>query len=96
MPRPFEWGRRNFAPARSGRGIAVRSLGGLAARWIAAVRRSAFVSLALLGAALAGLLFAVLLPICGIASIAEGLARWCWDLARDPTPQAGRGIAPQR
>ncbi len=49
---------------------------------------------ALAAAALAGLLFAVLLPICGVATISEGLARAAWRFARDaftqPHPPARR------
>ncbi len=33
-------------------------------------------------AALSGLLFVILLPICGIASIAEGIARASWGWVR--------------
>jgi hypothetical protein len=35
-----------------------------------------------LAAALAAAVFVVLLPICGIASLAEGFARAAWDAAR--------------
>ena len=38
---------------------------------------------ALVIAALAGLLYAVLLPICGISSIAEATARTSWAIVRD-------------
>lgn len=38
---------------------------------------------ALVLAALAGLLYALLLPICGIASIAEATARSSWTIVRD-------------
>lgn len=38
---------------------------------------------ALVLAALAGLVYAVLLPICGIASIAEATARASWGIVRD-------------
>ena len=39
--------------------------------------------LAAIAAGLAGLLFALLLPICGIASIAEGIAKTSWRFVRD-------------
>jgi hypothetical protein len=35
-----------------------------------------------LAAGLAGAVFVVLLPICGIASLAEGFAKAAWDAAR--------------
>jgi hypothetical protein len=61
------------------------------ARRIAAASRIAVAPLAAILAALAGLLFVLLLPICGIASIAEGIARTCWSAARDPLARGGRG-----
>jgi hypothetical protein len=39
--------------------------------------------LAAIAAAVAGLLFAVLLPICGIATISEGIAKASWRFLRD-------------
>jgi hypothetical protein len=46
-------------------------------------------------AALAGLVFAVLLPICGIATISEGIAKASWRFVREtfthlPSRQAHR------
>ncbi len=48
-----------------------------------------------IAAALAGLVFVVLLPICGIASIAEAVAQGSWRFLRDsfgrePHPPARR------
>jgi hypothetical protein len=43
---------------------------------------------AAIGFLAAGALFVILLPVCGIASIAQGLAAGCWRLLR-PTPQLG-------
>jgi hypothetical protein len=37
----------------------------------------------LVAAALAGILFLILLPVCGLASIAEGIASAAWRLSRD-------------
>lgn len=45
---------------------------------IAATLRLAALPFVALFAAAAGLVFLVLLPVCGIASIAEGMARCCW------------------
>lgn len=39
-------------------------------------------------AAAAGLVFVVLLPICGIATIAEGIAKASWQLVRDALTHA--------
>ena len=66
-----------------------------AAQTAKAVLRLLAAPLALAAAALAGLLFAVLLPICGIATISEGIARSAWRFARDafahpPHPPARR------
>ena len=47
---------------------------------------------AALAAALAGLVFVVLLPICGIASLAEGFGSVCWRAARDAAFPRDRGI----
>ncbi len=52
--------------------------------------RVALAPLLLLAAALAGLLFVILLPICGLASIAQGAASAAWDLAREAAPRLPR------
>ena len=66
-----------------------------AARLGAALVRVLVAPFALLAAAAAGLLFAVLLPVCGIATIAEGIARAAWRFVREtfshlPHPPARR------
>jgi hypothetical protein len=61
-----------------------------------AVRWCVLLPLALAAAAIAGAVFLVLLPICGIASGAEGVARWCWQAVRDAVSQEGRDIASQQ
>ncbi len=82
-------------------GEGVRSLGGgapvrrSAAPIARAVMRLIVAPFALVAAALAGLLFAVLLPICGIATISEGIARSSWRFVREsvvhpPHPGARR------
>lgn len=48
------------------------------ARAAAAVGRLLLLPLVAVGGALAGLVLLILLPICGIASIAEALARAAW------------------
>jgi hypothetical protein len=87
---------QEFRPERAGHGIISSEPTRAEHRQVAAIRRTVIASVAVLGASLAGLVFAVLLPICGIASIAEGLARWCWDLARRRGPTPRRDIVPHR
>jgi hypothetical protein len=41
---------------------------------------------AVVAAAIAGLLFAALLPICGIATICEGIAKTSWRFLRQASP----------
>jgi hypothetical protein len=62
--------------------------------WARAVR-IAIVPLAALAAAGAGLVFLVLLPICGIATLAEGVARACWGAVRGAPPPPERGTMSQ-
>ncbi len=51
---------------------------------VAAVAVRLFVApFAALAAALAGLVFAALLPICGIATICEGIATTAWRFVRE-------------
>ncbi len=50
---------------------------------------------ALLAAAIAGILFAVLLPICGIATISEGIAKGAWRFVRGAFERAPRA-SPRR
>ncbi len=47
-----------------------------------AVLRVALAPLVALGVALAGMLFVILMPICGIATIAEEVARHGWRFLR--------------
>lgn len=47
------------------------------------VGRIVLAPFALVAAAVAGLLFVILLPICGIASVAEATAKSSWLLVRD-------------
>jgi len=64
----------------------------LAAPRIARAARIILAPWAALAAAVAGAVFVVLLPICGIASLAEGFSRACWRAARD----APIGSSPRR
>jgi hypothetical protein len=48
-----------------------------------------------LAAALAGIVFVLLLPVCGIASLAEGFAKAAWDAARSLVQVRRRGVMPQ-
>ncbi len=51
-------------------------------RAVAVRLRPALAPIAALAAALAGLVFVILLPICGVASVLQGAASAAWDLAR--------------
>jgi hypothetical protein len=63
-------------------------------RRLAALGRIVALVPTLLAATIAGSVFLVLLPICGIASGAEGIARWCWRLVCDSVPGLCRGVSP--
>ncbi len=53
-----------------------------AASFVARALRLFVAPFALAAAALAGVVFAVLLPICGIATISEGIAKASWRFVR--------------
>jgi hypothetical protein len=57
--------------------------------------RVALAPIVALAGALAGLVYLVLLPICGIASIAGAAAQGAWAFVRDACALA-RGRAPRR
>jgi hypothetical protein len=63
-------------------GATERSVSRASAGWAATLRRFVVVPLAALAAALAGLLYVLLLPVCGIASVLEGIATTAWSLVR--------------
>jgi hypothetical protein len=50
--------------------------------WAATLRRFVVLPFAALTAALAGLLYVLLLPVCGIASVLEAIATTAWSLVR--------------
>lgn len=52
-------------------------------------------ALATLAAAVAGAVFVVLLPICGLASVAEGVTRASWRAARATVRVRARVTLPQ-
>jgi len=54
-----------------------------------------FLPVAALGALVAGLVFLVLLPICGVATIAEGVAPFCLDELRGGLTHGNRDKVPQ-
>jgi len=80
-------------PAPEGHGAApVRRSAAPRRAWLL---RLLLVPFAAVAAAVAGLVFAVLLPVCGIATIAEGIARASLHVVRDafahaPRPRARR------
>ncbi len=59
-----------------------------AARVSASTLRLIVAPFAALAAAVAGVAFAVLLPICGIATICEGFAKAAWRFVRDTFSRA--------
>ena len=86
---------RRFAPAADGSPGADPPVRPSVAGTAAVVVRLIVAPFAFLAAAIAGLVFAVLLPICGIATISEGIARTSWRFARGslthlPHPRARR------
>jgi hypothetical protein len=88
-------GRMTFAATQAPSDGGTEPVRQSAARLGAALARLLLAPLALLAAAAAGLLFAVLLPICGIATIAEGIAKASWRFVREtfarlPHPPARR------
>ena len=95
MLRRFARGRTSFAAVEVERRIERVALREGGVRRVAAVGRMVVLTLRLIAAALAGAVFVVLLPICGIASIAEGIARSCWRSACDVLPHARRGVRSQ-
>ena len=64
-----------------------------AALRLAQATRIFLVPCAALAAAIAGAVFVVLLPICGIASLAEGFSGACWRAARDAAIASHRHAA---
>ncbi len=82
MVRQFVSPRTTFAapPAPEGGG-ALRMRRFVTARW-PALARVLLAPLVLAVAALAGVLFLILLPVCGIATIAEALAKGGWAFVR--------------
>lgn len=65
------------------------------ARLARAIARVLLAPFALVVAAGAGLLFALLLPVCGVASIAEAISRASWALVRDTMSQFQGHHAPR-
>ncbi len=95
MAQPNVEARTRFAPTGDGSPGDVPPVRPSAAGVTALVVRLIVAPFALLAAALAGIVFAVLLPICGIATICEGIAGTAWAfvreaLARRPHPRARR------
>lgn len=90
MPIPMGSPRTPFAGPPAGAGGAGDPLRRSAAPRAASIVRLAAAPFAVLAAALAGLVFVVLLPVCGIASIAEGLAKGSWAFVREALAGARR------
>ncbi len=96
MLRRFAQGRTSFAAVDVARSIEQTGLRRDGARPLAAIGRIVGAPFVLLGAALAGAVFVLLLPICGIASIAEGIARLCWRSFRESFAVLRRGVLSQQ
>jgi hypothetical protein len=80
--------RTSFADASAEAPAADPGVRHSAARVVVRALRLIVAPVALASAALAGLLFAVLLPICGIATISEGIARASWRFVRESFARA--------
>ncbi len=83
MLRRHAHARTTFAEAAAPAGGRAASVRQSAARLVSVALRLMAAPFALAAAALAGVLFAVLLPICGIATISEGVARASWRFVRE-------------
>ena len=84
MLRRIVQARTSFAAVEIGREIEEADVRQGGARLLVALGRILLVPVAAMAAAVAGAVFVVLLPICGIATIAETVARTCWDSAALP------------
>ncbi len=93
MLRQHAHARMTFAEARAPEPRRPAPVRQSAARRSGAVLRLIVAPLALAAAALAGILFAVLLPICGIATISEGIAKGAWRIVRDAFEHVPRSSA---
>lgn len=85
MLRRIAQGRTSFAAVEIERDIEDTDVRRGGARFLIVLARLAVAPLAAIVAAIAGAVFLVLLPICGIATLAEGVARSCWESASLPT-----------
>ncbi len=65
------------------------------ARRLPPAARAVMLPLVALAAAATGLVFLVLLPICGIASIAEAMSRRAWLAVRSFMGESSHGSAPR-
>ncbi len=83
MPRQDVQSRTTFAEGDEALSAAAVPLRHSAASLVARALRLIVAPLALAAAALGGLVFAVLLPICGIATISEGIAKAAWRFVRE-------------
>jgi hypothetical protein len=88
-------GRTTFAAGEDSTGESPRARHPVA-RACVVTGRLALGLAAALAAALAGLVFVVLLPICGIASLAEGFGKACWQAARASLSPHRRGAMSHR
>jgi hypothetical protein len=87
--------RTTFAGAREPSASLVRSMRQSTASILTRGLRLIVAPFALVAAAAGGLLFALLLPICGIATISEAIAKASWRFARAAFARVP-GSAPRR
>ena len=86
--------RTSIAADQVEREIEARELRRPGVRRIVAATRWLLAPFAALAAVAAGALFLLLLQVCGIATILEGVARRCWELACDAVPHRRRDAVP--
>jgi hypothetical protein len=95
MSRPDAPARTSLAAERLGRDIESPGVRQEGARRLAALLRFVLLPFQALLAVVAGAVFLVLLPICGVATLAEGTSKACWREVRGALSQAPRDKAPQ-
>jgi hypothetical protein len=95
MPRHHAPPRSPFAARHAGADPAPGELRQQVARGGARFLRLALAPFAALAAAAAGLVYVILLPICGIASIAASVARASWAAAREAIAAMRHAHAPR-
>ncbi len=84
--------RMTFAAPPLVEGGAARDVRRFAARSLPFVGRVLLAPAVLVCAALAGMVFVILLPVCGIATIAEAMAKRGWAFVRGALSHSARDV----